>query len=416
MGMDVVMKKLASCILTIALILPCIAYASSVVEVNIGEVPTEQTQRPERAAFAQVLVKMTGSKESLKNDTVRSQMRNASSFLSSYAYFDQNQQQFYRGVFDREKVEQLIRSANLPLWGPRRPDAILWLVDQNNNNIQLVSDAEGSTLRRAIHTSSRLRGVKVLLPLLDLDDAMNLTEYDVWGRFMPALVNASQRYSTDYIIAARIQSTDNLSQRYELASARFDATTQVAKPFRDLAAFSYDISDVDTFLALTLQQGEAQQSFEAEEFAINSEATKYQFVLDWSIKGEGNVVSGQFYANSRAELIAKLLDHYADDLGQQYAIPSGERVDALTLSIANVQSLTNMVELTRYLSDLTVVQSLQLQQLKGSVAIFSVSLLGNEMDLQNTLLLDEKISQLSRDSVPLRNNENMTLHLFWNDN
>ena len=56
--------------------------------------------------------------------------------------------------------------------------------------------------------TAKERGVPLSLPLMDLTDNVNISTYDVWGRFVEPLRKASTRYGVDNIIGARVYRND----------------------------------------------------------------------------------------------------------------------------------------------------------------------------------------------------------------
>jgi len=411
------MSKIGSIIVWVSMVLPLVANASSIVNTNVGEVVVAQHNNFERAALAQVIVKMSGDTASVRNETIRQALRQSDNYLASYEYLVRNGVQLYRAVFDRQKVQQLIKQANLPLWGARRPDAVLWLAINSDNDIQVLSDFSESSEVDAIKRHSSSRGVNVLLPLMDLEDSMSVGPIDVWGRFMPVIEQASQRYNADFVIAARVGSTEALRQRRTIAES-IAKRRQIEQPeFIDSAAFAYSNPSIDQFLLRRdALNDQTINSFNADEFdQLSSDIDQYAYVLDWTVQGEGGVTSGQLFGNEKAILMNSLIDLYTDGLASKYAISAAQTGNAeVTLSIANIQSLNSSVALTRYLTDLTVVQSAQLTQMQGKVATFEVVLIGELADLIATLELDKKLIPIDNSPAEAEASQ-VVVNLFWDE-
>jgi hypothetical protein len=187
--------------------------------INEGVVAVLKNRQEQREAFKQVVVKMTGSPTVLESPGVIRATRNAREYILSFEYFVEDDEQRYRAVFDKEKLERLLRAEALPIWGARRPDGIFWLANRTDGEVQVVSEYSQSNLTKAIVKHMQARGVQIMFPLMDLDDAMLVTPTDVWGRFMPVIETASSRYATDYVIAARL---------IKVASLR-ESQTRIAK-------------------------------------------------------------------------------------------------------------------------------------------------------------------------------------------
>ena len=163
-------------------------------------------------------------------------------------------------VFDELALAELIGQMNLPIWGKNRPEMLLWIAigEQsqrfilgadnkealnklvttkssyfNNNTFQIdaqvnsdnkdagndldsdASDANNSEYLRLVGTEddlinhletlSKLRGLPLIFPLLDLQDELALDSTDIWGLFDQPIKSASVRYQSDIILAARVE-------------------------------------------------------------------------------------------------------------------------------------------------------------------------------------------------------------------
>jgi len=56
----------------------------------------------------------------------------------------------------------------------------------------------------AINKAANARGIKIELPIMDLQDLSRVTINDVWYADMPALLNASDRYDSNAVIALQL--------------------------------------------------------------------------------------------------------------------------------------------------------------------------------------------------------------------
>ncbi|RZP31710.1 MAG: DUF2066 domain-containing protein, partial [Alteromonas sp.] len=188
--------------------------AAQRVVVNEAQIQVEdQTQRTQqnalKKALRQVFVKMSGSTSVLDNAGVRAALSSPQSLLRSYRFAFDKGRTYYVAEFDQAKLNELLQREMLPLWGDRRPETIVWLAQEDENETRVILDESLNTeLQHTLKQTAKERGVPLSLPLMDLTDNVNISTYDVWGRFVEPLRKASTRYSVDNIIGARVYRND----------------------------------------------------------------------------------------------------------------------------------------------------------------------------------------------------------------
>lgn len=186
--------------------------ASSVEVGDLYEIrlPVETQTRDDRQAalhegFAQVLVKVAGHQAVLNNPTVRNDLSRHTNYLVQYNYVMEGSQLLLRAQFDERRIEELLRRANASYWSSRRPNLMFWVAQETPRGIQLASRDNDSELIPALRSQARMRGLPVSFPLLDLTDRMLVSPSDVWGRFDAPILEATQRYPANGIVAVRVQ-------------------------------------------------------------------------------------------------------------------------------------------------------------------------------------------------------------------
>lgn len=396
-------------------------FGVSIVNINEGVVLVKG-QYPQRDAMRQVLVKMTGSQESLSNTGVLQALKDANDYILSYEYYFEDNQRKYKAVFDKVKIEALIRQEKLPLWGAQRPEAIVWLAFSNANGINVVADNDNSNLRKAVKQYSQARGVQMLLPLMDLDDALALSKTDVWARFLPVLQKASERYNSEYLVTARIISTKELQAQHDIQHAKkIDNGYIDTHKLHGIRGFDRDALTLD--VALQNEDIRRKQTPSTlSETRVNdiNIPDEYSLALEWYIQSKkagdnSDIWSGREFGDDVDSLIQTLIDIYTNNLGEKYAIVTGDMPSVRpVITVSNIQSLKDIVTLTRYLEALTVVDSTRLVTLQGNLATFEISLLGAMNDLHNTLGLGTRLTAIkTNDAIAEASNEKQPLHFFW---
>ncbi|MEC7468307.1 MAG: DUF2066 domain-containing protein, partial [Pseudomonadota bacterium] len=184
--------------------------ASSTININTGKVAVDdrnsRTQRAAtREALSQLLVKLTGQGDISGYQALQAIRDDANRYLRAYRYTEENGQLYFVAEFDRKQLESVLIRERLPIWGDRRPDALLWLaVENEQGERRIIDDGQTNDYTITARLQADVRGVPLTLPLMDLDDALRINAYDVWGLFPRQLNQAAARYNVDFVLGARV--------------------------------------------------------------------------------------------------------------------------------------------------------------------------------------------------------------------
>ncbi|AFV85755.1 DUF2066 domain-containing protein [Alteromonas mediterranea] len=412
----------------------------------------DQSQRTQQAALKkalrQVFIKMSGSTHVLDNAGVRAALSSPQSLLRSYRFAYENGQTYYVAEFDQAKLNEILQREMLPLWGDRRPETIVWLVEEGENETRSILDESVNTeLQLALKKTAKERGVPLSLPLMDLTDNVNISTYDVWGRFVEPLRQASVRYNIDNIIGARVYPNDPsaipdlpenavpsgtveslddvLSKESQDTMSEMGADATVtgdsAEGYSHQSAMSR--STPSTLLGAegeaqseangddTESNGNVSNSEQAFDAALNNRddsavpftmnefadyakrADEGKYALDWVFVGGGKVSYGSIYGDSPQALGKQLIDAYSNYLSSLYAVVGIEvsEREVITVSIANIGSINSYASATDYLNSLSVIESATLVEQSGTVATYSLTLVGTVDDLLNSIQLEGRL-------------------------
>ncbi len=158
-------------------------------------------------ALAQVLVKVSGSEETLRDPAVSDALRNARSEVQQYAFLPpkgEDPRQRVRMEFDADRVTELLLAAGLPLWTANRRPVLVWLVLEDEAGLSFATSETNPELVSELRTVFAERGVPLRLPLYDLRDAAAISPDDVWRLDAEKLTAASTRYGVEHIVGARL--------------------------------------------------------------------------------------------------------------------------------------------------------------------------------------------------------------------
>jgi hypothetical protein len=220
--------------LFIALILLSSTTLSNAAEVNSlyqAQAPVSSRDEAERNALAspllrQVMLKVVGNAALLDATDVSSVLAQANSFVQRYEYqrtnildydLTQPDELALKLSFDGDAVNQAIQQVQLPVWGKKRPDILVWAIVEISDETSIVGlETDGLGIIQPLSAAAESRGLPILLPLMDLEDQTALTASDIKDSNHSKLEKASARYQADIILTALIeQQADSVTVRWQ---------------------------------------------------------------------------------------------------------------------------------------------------------------------------------------------------------
>ncbi len=294
---------------------------------------TEKARKEAQAlALKRVLVKATGSTAVLTDKTLKKEIKRADQFLSQYQFGSTaGGQQVLDAQFDPVKINQLIRRQGLKLWGTRRPLTMIWMATEIDEQREIVTPERSRYIAEQINSLPETRGLPVILPLMDLDDASRIQVSDIWGRFFGHVYQASERYQPEAIVLARLSPLNK--EQWQLD--------------------------------WTVYEGETEKKRQVNE-------GDYESIV-------------QLFLNELADYFAQ---QYAIDVDAN-ASNSG-----LVVNISGVAAIEDFINAENRLLSLSSVLDAQLVSVHNGYATFSVSLIGEAPDLIDALDLDPQFKKI----------------------
>ncbi|GAA5134303.1 DUF2066 domain-containing protein [Thalassotalea piscium] len=345
--------------------------AIEVTDLYVAKIEVSSQNNKERiqalkAALTSVFLKVGGQKEVLSLTEIRSALTRYNQYLSKYHYAKNAGKNYLVATFDEVKVNQLFINANIPIWGSLRPQVLFWVVNEDGLSREIVSGSSNSDIGQQLFEFSEQRGLPILMPLMDLTDASIVSISDVWGRFPQPIIQASNRYSAETIIAIRVSNRSLLSEQ-ELQTLE---SCPLCRP---------------------------------------------SLVLDWHLISDVNNVArfniGKSYQGlDKLALLKEALSDITDEIYKNYAFSSDENNDYI-IDIANVSSLSIYSEVTNFLTQLSAVQSVQLINAQGENRRFKLKLIGSKQALLSSLKLNQLLKQEYDPLAPVV--ENAVPVFYW---
>ncbi|QYJ80572.1 DUF2066 domain-containing protein [Shewanella acanthi] len=317
-------------------------HAVEVSKLDEADVPVSSRDNGERSqalrkTLEKVIIKNTGSAQSLQNGVIQSQLANPDALLSQYGYFEQNGQLSLKASFEHRRIIALLRQAQLPVWGVQRPLTLFWVALPIDGETALLADSATSDERRAFSSFSDDRGIPVLLPMLDLDELMGINPNDVKGMYADIVSSVSGRYQADFLALVSIEGNPGqFSYRLNLyTKATIDSGTQPLFTYNGMAS------------------------------------TTSQAVTD---------------------MMSALGDFYFT----KYAIADTGAQVGSSVTFVNIDKMSQLVEIEKYLKQLSAVKNVTLSRMQGNKVTYSLELFGSETDFQRLLSLEPRISVVAQ--------------------
>jgi len=268
----------------------------------------EERDRVAEEGMLVVLSRLTGLASVPRTPAIAAALEQPQNYYNRFVFFTTREasgdpQTHIRITFQSNAMLQLVKAANLPVWWSKRPDILAWLVVDDGVSREILASSSSHPLVARLRNYAADRGVKLTLPLLDLDDSLTVSPADVWGKVTASLDQAAARYDADLVLVGR------LSQ---------------------------------------------DQTFEGDVYRG-----------DWEVWLDGQPLAANFTTPDLAEAVRGGIDMLVDRLAEKYAVlPRAQR--AQRIHITGLSDVLGYAELMAYLNSLEFVDALDVEAIDDS--------------------------------------------------
>lgn len=185
-------------------------------------VPSQSEQDRQQVApdvLRQVILKVVGDRAVLDSVDITPILLQTEQLTQQYQYHRMNKisddltqpdQLEVLLTFNETGLDQSLADAGLPIWGKSRPEVLLWLAIDNGKKRTIVgTDQDNGRIPATIKSAAEMRGLPILMPLMDLQDQRQVKFADLWAGFSESVLQASTRYGAQVILMARVSVTSN---------------------------------------------------------------------------------------------------------------------------------------------------------------------------------------------------------------
>lgn len=323
-------------------------------EILVADQSLKERNAALKKALKAVFLKVGGQNSVLDNETIKKSFNRYNNYLTQYHYdrklntssVESSTDLYLVATFNEDKVNQLFEQANLSIWGRLRPQVLVWIIEEDGLERNVISDSSLSVMPSQVEVFSKNRGLPLTLPLMDLDDALMVNISDLWGRFLEPVKQISARYASDTILVVRVSNSSLLSL------------------------------DIDEEQACDL--------------VVCHE--KEEYILDWSLITQQQSFSQSYQGENKQELLGQVLNDVSERIYQRYALNS-ELSNDYVIDVANISDLPTLVSLMKFLEDLSSVDSATLMMVQGENRRIKLNLRGSKQALLASLKLNKQLEQ-----------------------
>jgi len=175
-----------------------------------SESAEDRNQAIKQALFA-VLDRILVSEDIAKIPIVQEMLKNAGQYVKQSQYsllpaeeYANTDARLFRVQFDEDQIMEVLRKSQVGIWSEIRPETLLWLVIDEDNQRQFYNPDTMPEIESALWRASKVKGVPLIYPLLDIEEQQKISVKDVLGTDPRKLLEVSSRYDVAAVMTGRV--------------------------------------------------------------------------------------------------------------------------------------------------------------------------------------------------------------------
>ena len=214
-------------LMTLALVIVAMpAHSVLINDLYVAEVTTvsqsdAQRRRDAGTGLLEVLVRVSGRVDIVEHPLVTAALRTPENYYTEFSYqtiesggsdadclpppHRRPASQKMQIRFEPSLISDLLRRADLPVWGSNRPSVLFWVARGSGAERAVLGEGSSGLFAQSVRERAKSRGVPVYFPVWDLEDSSRVTVSEIWGRFLDQIEAASERYSPDKLLVVRVE-------------------------------------------------------------------------------------------------------------------------------------------------------------------------------------------------------------------
>ncbi len=178
-------------------------------QVTVKQRGEEARQEGFRQALTQVLIKLSGDRQTPLQPAIQKELKDAQRWVDEYRYLTEPQepQQVLSVHFAEELTDDLLDTLKLPIWSSTRPGLLTWIVLDTKDQQQIINEEDASKEVTFLKEQAQQRGLPILFPILDVDDLATLKIADVMNGNRDPVMKIAKRYGVKTILVGWLLKT-----------------------------------------------------------------------------------------------------------------------------------------------------------------------------------------------------------------
>lgn len=202
-----------SIIMTFILCNPAFAIAidnlyTAAIQVTDNTITTRTQILPQ--AFEKVVRRVASSHQATTHPEYLQAKQHVDEYLNTYFYNENSGTYTLTLQFNEQKITNLLNKMGRHSFNKNRPQILLWLILEQNNQPNFVTNSSQSEIATKIDILANSYGLPVLFPLLDLTERLFISEQDAINFNVAPLQQASGRYNADGIMIGKVNNINGI--------------------------------------------------------------------------------------------------------------------------------------------------------------------------------------------------------------
>ena len=181
------------------------------IELIANSQSAEDREQAIKQALYGVLNRVLVSEDISKIPAVQQVLQGAQYYVKQFQYsliaadeYSESDARLIRVEFDQDQLMELMRQSQVGIWSEIRPRTLVWLVVDEGGKRQFYNPDEMPEFETALATASKIKGVPIIYPMLDLEEQQKISVSEVLGADTRNLLNVSARYEVPAVMAGRV--------------------------------------------------------------------------------------------------------------------------------------------------------------------------------------------------------------------
>ncbi|MRH77828.1 DUF2066 domain-containing protein [Spiribacter sp. C176] len=184
------------------------------VEVAVADTSDAERQSATQTAIGAVLMHLTGLQGMAESPLAEVIAADAERYVLNFSYLteDDDESLWLALRLDRPALRRALVERGMRVWPERRPLVLVWLAEQQGARRELIAAEQTPAWFEALQKQSDALGMRLIFPLLDLEDRNAMSAADVVLGFHDPIREASDRYGAERILLGVIQADEDPQQ------------------------------------------------------------------------------------------------------------------------------------------------------------------------------------------------------------